>query len=284
MPLFLDEARRKLTRRTSLLLDLFEAERAWTYAQELLLEYTKTKETSTRRHALSRYRRAISWAKELSDRSTALYSSNPQRISHAAHAEIMTYYHMLRGRFARTKDEFEPALGALAVARSLLDTLTNAATSTRDQALYAVFIDEVNPEIRFCAHQIGRAKAYDVDSIAAEIAPKAGPTLVPNYSALLEAVKPQKTASSSATSTLEPFVWENEPVPVRSPELVDALLKVQHAVKQLESGGKKKSAANEASGHAKASRVRIAAFDGVLSTLSDAEAVARKLAESQQVR
>ncbi|KAG8899780.1 hypothetical protein FRC00_000935, partial [Tulasnella sp. 408] len=142
-----------------LLLDLFEAERAWAYAQELILEATKTKKTSDRRHALSRFRKALQWAKELSDRSSTLHSSSPQRISHVAHTEITTYYLMLRGRFERTKDEFEAALGNLAVSRSLLDALTNSATSSRDQALYAVFIDEVNPEIRYCAHQMGRAKA-----------------------------------------------------------------------------------------------------------------------------
>ncbi|KAG8941964.1 hypothetical protein FRC04_003923 [Tulasnella sp. 424] len=265
-----------------LLLDLFEAERAWAYAQELLLESTKTQNTPVRRHALSRFRKALQWAKELSDRSSILHSSSPQRISHTAHTEVTAYYLMLRGRFERTKDEFEAALSHLAVSRSILDALTNSATSSRDQALYAVFIDEVNPEIRYCAHQIGRAKAYDIDAIVAELAPKDGPTLVPGYGALLDAVKTERTASTSASGTLEPFMWEGEPVPVRSPELVDALLKVQHAIKQLESGGKKKSAVSDGSGHAKASRVKIAAFDGVLSTLSDAESVARKLAESQQ--
>ncbi|KAG8981469.1 hypothetical protein FRB90_007233, partial [Tulasnella sp. 427] len=122
-----------------LLLDLFEAERSWAYAQELLLEATKTKQTSVRRHALSRLRKALQWAKELSDRSSALHSSNPQRISHTSHAEISAYHLMLRGRFERTKDEFESALSNLAVSRSLLDALTNAAMSSRDQALYAVF-------------------------------------------------------------------------------------------------------------------------------------------------
>ena len=66
------------------------------------------------------------------------------------------------------------------------------------------------------------------------------------------------------------------------PLLVDAFVKVQQAIRVVEGGKRPAQQGSEITG-VRASRRQIAAFDWVLSSLSDAESVARKLAESQQV-
>jgi len=85
-------------------------------------------------------------------------------------------------------------------------------------------------------------------------------------------------------------MWEDEPVPVRNPELVDVLLRVQEAEKRLKEAEKLEQR-EEAQGGTKKGRVGkgtrskrgVAAYDAILLALSDAEEVARKLVEVQQV-
>ena len=82
---------------------------------------------------------------------------------------------------------------------------------------------------------------------------------------------------------LKERVWEGQPVPVRNPELVDVLLKVQDGEARL--GEAQEQAAASGSKHAAArSKKGIAAYDATLLALSDAEELARKLAEAQQVK
>jgi signal recognition particle subunit SRP68 len=75
-------------------------------------------------------------------------------------------------------------------------------------------------------------------------------------------------------------MWEDQPVPVRNPELVDVLLRVQDAETRLagDSGPEGRKGGTSAS-----SKKSVAAYDAILLALSDAEEVARKLAEAQKV-
>jgi signal recognition particle subunit SRP68 len=186
--------------------------------------------------------------------------------------EVTVYTLVLNGRFLRYRDQFEDAIDQLSVARSLLDELAGAAMTSRDQALATVFSDDIGPEIRYCAHELGRTKAYDVDGIVAELAKKHKNTLVEGCDALVAKFKSEVSPGVSK-GQLEPLMWEGEPVPVRSPELVDVLLKVQEAKKKLEVVESKAGRSDKGA----------TAYDAILLALSDAEEVSRKLAEAQQV-
>lgn len=196
------------------------------------------------------------------------------------------YTLVLNGRFLRFRDDFEDALVQLSVARGLLDDLAAAAGTSRDQALAVLFADEIGPEIRYCAHELGREKAYDVDGIVAEFASKYRNEIVEGCDGLL--VKLQSEGSAAATGQgrkkLRELSWEGQPVPVRNPELVDVLLKVQEAEARL--GGNASGKPTDGSKPQKEVRSKkgIAAYDAILLALSDAEEVSRKLVEAQQVR
>lgn len=278
----------------SLMLLLLEAERAWAYAQELLNENVKAQDGTLRRRALSRFRTALSWSKQLREHCLTLYESSPSRLSPTSYAEVIAYSLLLHGRFLRTKDDFDPAVKELSVCHAILDQLASSANSSRDQALYTVFSDEIAPEIRYCAHELGRDKAYDINAIVAELAPKYMQPIVPGGAALLAILKSSVASGSGKEQNLDPVLWEGRPVPIRSPELVDAVLRVQKAVRTLDGdrknqGGKAAAASEGKDGSQKqtrshhTSRGQLAAFDGVLSALSDAEDLAKKLIESQQV-
>ena len=214
----------------------------------------------------------------------SLYSA--KRLSAENMVEATAYTLIMSGKFLRSRDEFEDATDQLCVARALLGELVECAGTSRDQALATMFADEISPEIRYCSHQLGHSNSYDVDAIVKAVAPKHRSTLVAGYDELVENLKSEsRQHEEGGKKQLQPLMWEGKEVPVRNPELVDVLLQVQSAEARLQ-GREDAPKSDEAKGkQSKTSRSRkgVAAYDGVLAALSDAEGVARKLVESQQV-
>lgn len=259
---------------------LMESERAWAYSQDLIAESLKPensdKASTLRHHATGRFRRAVHWSTQLLTLCQTLYGSG--RISAENLLESTVYTLILNGRFLRYRDDFEDALVQLSVARSFLDELAAAASSSRDQALATLFSDEIGPEIRYCAHELGRAKAYDIDAIVQEFAVSHRNELVDNCDQIIRACLADAGTSSASKRRLEPILWDGEPIPVRNPELVDVLLRVQEAEKKLEQD----NSHHESKG-SRSSKKGVAAFDAILLALSDTESAARKLVEVQQL-
>lgn len=238
--------------------------------------------SSLRHSATGRFRRSIHWSTQLLSHCQALHSAS--RLSTENLLEITVYTLVLNGRFLRYRDDFEDALIQLSVARALLDELSTTAVTSRDQALAVLFADEIGPEIRHCAHEMGREKAYDVDGVVKEFAGKNADRVVQGYGALLEKLRVEVggTEKGEGKKKLAPLSWEGKPVPVRNPELVDVLLKVQEAEARLEA----QKGDTKDGKLVKETRLKkgVAAYDATLLALSDAEEVARKLMEAQQVR
>ncbi|KDR84735.1 hypothetical protein GALMADRAFT_233049 [Galerina marginata CBS 339.88] len=259
---------------------LYEAERAWAYAQELttsaLQPGNKDNASALRHSATGRFRRAVNWSTQLLSLCQALYNSS--RLSAQNLVEATVYTIILNGRFLRYRDDFDDALIQLSVARSLLDVLADTSSTSRDQALAVLFADEIGPEIRYCAHELGRAKAYDVNGIVSEIAPKHRNDILENCDALLAGLQ-EGERSAKSTLDLTPRLWEGQLVPIRYPELVDVLVKVQLA----EGVDRKQQNSVHPPASGKKSKLGVLDYDAVLSALSDAEEVARKLKETQQL-
>ena len=233
------------------------------------------KSRSLRHSATGRFRRAINWSTQLLSLCQTLFASS--RISAENVIEVTIYTVILHGRFLRYRDEFEDALIQLSVARGLLDDLVNSASTSRDQALAILFSDEIGPEIRYCAHELGRAKAYDVNGIVSELAPKHRNQLIENCDTLVANLQVEEGVAGSKIK-LKVRLWDGKPIPVRYPELVDVFLKVEEAEVALDASQKdsRRPAGTK-------SKLRVTAFDSLLLALSDAEEVARKLEGVQQV-
>jgi len=243
-----------------------------------------------RHNATGRFRRAVHWATQLLSQCQALYDAG--RLGAANVLEMTAYTLILNGRFLRYRDEFEDALVQLCVARGILDELAERAETSRDQALATYFADEIGPEIRYCAHELGHAKAYDVDNIVREQSAQHRAQIVDGYDALLQKLRNEAGARSSGNERkLKPLLWEGEPVPVRNPELVDVLVKVQEGEVKLREESVEVSRPAQTDQERKKRRPAkggkskrgVAAYDNILLALSDAEDVARKLVEAQNV-
>lgn len=271
----------------SLQLLLFEAERAWAYSQELYtasLDPSKKddKNGSKLRHsATNRFRRSLHWSAQLFTLGQSLYAT--ARLSASHMLELCAYTCLLSGRFLRYREAFDESLNMLSVSYTILATLADSARTSRDQALFAYFSDSIAPEIRYCAHQLGIKDAHDVDRIARGVAPKSEKTVIKDFDDLVRCAK-EESGDDGAESRgrLRDMEWEGQKLSVRVPELVDVLLVVQKAEDQLK--GSEKPKEGKAPGAAgKRQRKGIAAFDAILAALSDAEDVAKKLAEAQKV-
>ncbi|KAH9938962.1 uncharacterized protein BXZ73DRAFT_89066 [Epithele typhae] len=273
---------------------LFEAERAWAHSQEMHLEslqLANTAKTSSgaaaetaekqssanRKHATRRMRRAIHWATQLLSHCQTLYAQG--RLSAEDLIQVTTYTLILNGRFLRQRFDFDDALVQLSVARNLLDALAATAATSRAQALAVAYADEIGPEVRHCAHELRRDKVYDVDAIVADVAPKHRNALVQDCDAVLTKLKEESGAAGQDRGKLKDLIWEDEPVPIRNPELVDVLLKVQEAQERLAEG---KPDGEHGKGKGVGSKRGVAAYDAILLALSEAEEVSRKLSEVQK--
>ncbi|CAE6389915.1 unnamed protein product [Rhizoctonia solani] len=258
-------------------LHLFESERAYSFAQELYEQFTKSDDTKTRSIAMGRFRRAVKWSGQLLSELQALREIQPPLISSIGLAEAVAYHLAIRGRLLRLQDEFQPGLEALVAARSVLDSLSKAAGSSRDRAIYIQFADEVAPEIRHCAHELGLARAYDIDGIVTTLGSKVASVLIKDYEKLLAGIQSEgeDKQGGDKAKQLQEITWEGKPVPVRSPELVDVLLRVQQSSDGLPTTGQTNIKPTQTRG-------LVTKFDGVLMALSEAEDVAKKLADAQK--
>ena len=271
---------------------MFQAERAWSYAQELLalaaLPANASKAATLRHNATGRFRRAVHWATQLLSQCQALHDADRLGAEHIL--EMTAYMLILNGRFLRYRDEFEDALIELSVARSILDELAERAQTSRDQALATYFADDMGPEIRHCAHALGHVKAYDVDNIVREQSSQHRCQIVDGYDALVQKLR-NSADSKGNERKLRTLVWEGEVVPVRNPELVDVLVKVEEGEIKLREESTEVSTLPRADQEKKRrkpskggkSKRGVAAYDNILLALSDAEDVARKLVEAQNV-
>ncbi|KAK7688104.1 hypothetical protein QCA50_008474 [Cerrena zonata] len=273
---------------------LFEAERAWTYSREISAQAANPnnneKASALRRNATSRFRRAVNWATQLLSHCQALYAVN--RLSAEDLLQATIYTLTLNGRFLSSRFDYDSALVQLAVARSLLDELAVRAVTSRNQALATAFADEIGPEIRYCAHELGNAKAYDVDGIVSEISLENKNEIVDGCDGIVKKLEEENAGGAEAErKKLRPVLWEGEPIPVRNPELVDVLLRVQDAENKLQETPSEKPNTESRAPNGKKGKIGkgarskkgVAAYDAVLHALSDAEEVARKLVETQQL-
>jgi signal recognition particle subunit SRP68 len=229
---------------------------------------------------MGRIRRAQVWSNRLLEQCKVLLETGKLKPIH--YAEVATYDLLVKGRLQRIREEYDTGVASLAVARNLLDELASNASTSHDQAISTVFIDEVAPEIRHCAHSLGHKRAYDIDSIVKEVAPIHRTKLIPQYDQLIEAIRDtarKATNSETAQRILQSLEWEGAPVPLRNPELVDAFLKVEIASAKLAASNADRSAQPKDT----KSRKKVTAFDSVLQALSDAENIVRKLSEARKL-
>ncbi|XP_011838049.1 signal recognition particle subunit SRP68 isoform X2 [Macaca mulatta] len=138
-----------LTDNRYLLLVLMDAERAWSYAMQLKQEANT--EPRKRFHLLSRLRKAVKHAEELE----RLCESN--RVDAKTKLEAQAYTAYLSGMLRFEHQEWKAAIEAFNKCKTIYEKLASA--FTEEQAvLYNQRVEEISPNIRYCAYNIGESR------------------------------------------------------------------------------------------------------------------------------
>lgn len=258
----------------SLQLLLFSAERALahSHAHKAALSAPNTP-PHARRDQISRLRRALSYASEFYSIAKSLASTD--LLSQQTLTELTIYYLSVRAELSFEQSAWPEAVSDLAVRRRLLSTLAAGAKDSRDQALANEFIDQYDPLIRFCAYKMGRAESHDIEGVVADFDDEALEETLPGLGDLLKATEAETQVSEreAGRKQLEDVSFAGDKVEMRNAEIVAVMLKVQAAIASL-------GAAKDES-RAKAKSMR--RWDTVLATLGDAEVVARRLVDDNEV-
>lgn len=138
----------------ALMLPLYMAERAWSYAMAIKRENT-SQESRPRFHLLARLNKAAKWSATLA---ALCASRGDQRTALEAEA----YSGFMFGNMHLEREQWALALTNLKKTRTICRELMKVSTS--DQVhLYKTVAEEVEPSIRFCAYNLRRLGEGGVD-------------------------------------------------------------------------------------------------------------------------
>lgn len=135
-----------------LLIILMDAERAWSYAMQLKMEANT--EPRKRFHLLSRLRKAVKHGEELE----RLCDSD--RVDAKTKLEAQAYSAYLNGMLQFEQQQWDEAMKAFNKCKTIYEKLASAFTEEQS-VLYNQRVDEISPNIRYCAYNIGDKTAMD---------------------------------------------------------------------------------------------------------------------------
>ncbi|XP_029456323.1 LOW QUALITY PROTEIN: signal recognition particle subunit SRP68 [Rhinatrema bivittatum] len=135
-----------------LLLVLMDAERAWSYAMQLKQEANT--EPRKRFHLLSRLRKAVKHAEALG------WLCESDRVDAKTKLEAQAYMAYLTGMLHFEQQQWKEAMESFNKCKTIYEKLANA--FTEEQAvLYNQRVEEISPNIRYCAYNIGDQSAIN---------------------------------------------------------------------------------------------------------------------------
>lgn len=182
-----------------LLLVLMEAERAWSYAMQLKQEANT--EPRKRFHLLSRLRKA------------AKHSENLEKLCESPNVDAKTkleaqaYTAYLTGMVEFELQEWKRAMEAFNKCKTIYEKLASAFTEEM-AALYRQRVDEISPNIRYCAYNIGDQNAIN-DLMQMRLTGGGGGMMAEKLEALITQARTKQAATMSEVE------WRGRTVPVK---------------------------------------------------------------------
>lgn len=182
-----------------LLLVLMEAERAWSYAMQLKQEANT--EPRKRFHLLSRLRKAAKHSEKLEK-----LCESP-RVDAKTKLEAQAYTAYLSGMVEFELQEWKQAMEAFNKCKTIYEKLASA--FTEDLAvLYRQRVDEISPNIRYCAYNIGDQNAIN-DLMQMRLTGGGGGMMAEKLEALITQARTKQAATMSEVE------WRGRTVPVK---------------------------------------------------------------------
>lgn len=182
-----------------LLLVLMEAERAWSYAMQLKQEANT--EPRKRFHLLARLRKAAKHSEKLEK-----LCESP-RVDAKTKLEAQAYTAYLTGMVEFELQEWKPAMEAFNKCKTIYEKLASAFTEEM-AVLYRQRVDEISPNIRYCAYNIGDQNAIN-DLMQMRLTGGGGGMMAEKLEALITQARTKQAATMSEVE------WRGRTVPVK---------------------------------------------------------------------
>uniref|UniRef100_A0A8C9Z1Y7 Signal recognition particle subunit SRP68 n=1 Tax=Sander lucioperca TaxID=283035 RepID=A0A8C9Z1Y7_SANLU len=182
-----------------LLLVLMEAERAWSYAMQLKQEANT--EPRKRFHLLARLRKAAKHSEKLEK-----LCESP-RVDAKTKLEAQAYTAYLTGMVEFELQEWKLAMEAFNKCKTIYEKLASAFTEEL-AVLYRQRVDEISPNIRYCAYNIGDQNAIN-DLMQMRLTGGGGGMMAEKLEALITQARTKQAATMSEVE------WRGRSVPVK---------------------------------------------------------------------
>ncbi|KAF9366553.1 signal recognition particle subunit srp68 [Mortierella sp. NVP85] len=226
---------------------LFQAERAWGYAMEIKALSVALDDPRKQSHYKGRLRKAAKYAEQLE----SICSANTGKVDVRTALDAQAYAALMSGYVLFESQQWQEALEKFSAARAIYDKLSLAGTPHQEALCHAA-MDEIDPNIRFCAYSL--RGVVDVEELVKMSAAKKGSDV------LMREIEHLITQTRQAKAQdLKSISWRSKTLPLRNAKLAAAILAAQDAAAEL----------NELSDST--SEVKLEQFDKVLQAYAEAE-------------
>ncbi|XP_023231585.1 signal recognition particle subunit SRP68-like [Centruroides sculpturatus] len=198
-----------------LYIPLMTAERAWGHAMQLKQEANT--EPRKRFHLITRLRKAVKHIEELESLCESTKCDARTKL------EAQAYAAWIRGSLKFELQEWQPAMEYFRRSQTIYEKLSQALNED-ERALYKQRVEELTPNIRYCAYNIGDESAIN-DLMQMRLSGKTGgeDILATNLDNLIAQTREKQAA------TLSEVTWLGRTVPVRQEKVRVFLLNVQES-------------------------------------------------------
>lgn len=197
---------------------LFSAERAWAHGMQLKAEANT--EPRKRFHMMSRLKKAVVYAEEL-------YSlCEHDKCDARTKLESQAYRHYIKGSLDFELENWKSAIESYSSVKTIYENLGKAFTEDT-QALYLQRVAEIEPNIRYCAYNIGDESAIE-DLMQMRREAGEGAFMSGELDTLLSQTREKQAA------TLSEVTWRGRTVPVKSEPVRVFLLNLQESGSEVE--------------------------------------------------
>jgi len=139
-----------------LLIPLFSAERAWSYAMALKQEANT--ESRKKFHLIRKFKKSLVYSSNLE----ALCNDEPNQCDIRSKVESQAYNAFLHGMFYFEIEQWTKASEYLKKSQAIYSKLIDTLDETENKEIYLQRIDELKPTLRYCAFNLNEKDAKDM--------------------------------------------------------------------------------------------------------------------------
>ncbi|XP_065660087.1 signal recognition particle subunit SRP68 [Hydra vulgaris] len=198
---------------------LVEAERCWSYAMELKL--CANTEPRKRFHMMRKLTKAAKYAEELHK------ICEMEKVEPRTKLEAQAYSYWMRANYKFEVQDWKTAIDLYSQSRSIYEKLASAFLDEATRMLYAQRVEEIGPNIRYCAYNLGQG-GMDIKDLMIMKSSAAGQDLL---SAKIDAAI--KQTREKLASSFGDITWRGKSVPLHNEKARVFILHLQEKESEM---------------------------------------------------